>query len=179
MGPVEVQVRDTQTGREVNLTVIGILSESAPIEMAGLMRDALFDRVQTAEPYLTDLFGVQPLQSLSPEQIVTDLVPRWGALVERDAHGITIDLNFVDTDPQEVWRTRAAIASSTGSIASHGLHHGAQKSTMTGPGTLSTSSSKLASVTSLTAAPGALRGATAAPSRSPRARSPATSSTRR
>jgi putative ABC transport system permease protein len=37
MGPVEVQVRDTQTGRDVTLTVIGILSESAPVEMSGLL----------------------------------------------------------------------------------------------------------------------------------------------
>jgi putative ABC transport system permease protein len=37
MAPVEVQVRDTQTGRDVTLTVIGIVSESAPIEMSGLL----------------------------------------------------------------------------------------------------------------------------------------------
>ena len=37
MAPVEVQVQDTQTGRNVTLTVIGIVSESAPIEMSGLL----------------------------------------------------------------------------------------------------------------------------------------------
>jgi hypothetical protein len=83
---------------------------------------ALFDRVQTAEPYLTDLFGVQALQPLSPEQIVTDLVPRWGTLVERDAHAITIDLNegprvtfrpattlYVDGNPCDVEFARVAL----------------------------------------------------------------------
>jgi putative ABC transport system permease protein len=34
--PVDIQVRDRQTGQDVNLTVIGILSESTPLEMAGI-----------------------------------------------------------------------------------------------------------------------------------------------
>ncbi len=34
--PVSVEVRDPQTGRSVELTVIGILSETAPLEMAGI-----------------------------------------------------------------------------------------------------------------------------------------------
>jgi putative ABC transport system permease protein len=34
--PLEIQVRDRQTGKSVELTVIGILSESTPLEMAGI-----------------------------------------------------------------------------------------------------------------------------------------------
>jgi len=34
--PIPVDVRDRQTGRRVRLTVIGILSDSAPLEMAGI-----------------------------------------------------------------------------------------------------------------------------------------------
>ncbi|HSE81087.1 MAG TPA: FtsX-like permease family protein, partial [Gaiellaceae bacterium] len=34
--PIPVEVQDTQTGRTVELTVIGILSETAPLEMAGI-----------------------------------------------------------------------------------------------------------------------------------------------
>jgi len=36
MQPLDIQVRDRQTGKEVTLTVIGILSESAPLEMGGI-----------------------------------------------------------------------------------------------------------------------------------------------
>ena len=36
MHPVDIQVRDPQSGKDVTLTVIGILSESAPLEMAGI-----------------------------------------------------------------------------------------------------------------------------------------------
>jgi putative ABC transport system permease protein len=34
--PVRVQVRDPQTGRRVTLTIVGVLSDSAPLDMAGL-----------------------------------------------------------------------------------------------------------------------------------------------
>ena len=34
--PVRVDVRDPQTGRHVTLTVIGVLSDTAPLEMAGI-----------------------------------------------------------------------------------------------------------------------------------------------
>jgi len=34
--PVRVQVRDPQTGRRVTLTIVGVLSDSAPLNMAGL-----------------------------------------------------------------------------------------------------------------------------------------------
>jgi hypothetical protein len=43
----------------------------------------------------------------------------------------------------------AAISRSAGSIALHGRHHGAQKSTITGTSLASTSSANVASVTSL------------------------------
>ena len=36
MEPIPVQVRDAQSGKSVELTVIGILSETAPLEMAGI-----------------------------------------------------------------------------------------------------------------------------------------------
>jgi putative ABC transport system permease protein len=34
--PVPVQVRDPQTGRRVTLTIVGVLSDSAPLDMAGI-----------------------------------------------------------------------------------------------------------------------------------------------
>jgi putative ABC transport system permease protein len=34
--PVRVQVRDPQTGRRVTLTIVGVLSDSAPLDMAGI-----------------------------------------------------------------------------------------------------------------------------------------------
>jgi putative ABC transport system permease protein len=34
--PVEVDVRDPQTGRHLRLTVVGVLSDTAPLEMAGI-----------------------------------------------------------------------------------------------------------------------------------------------
>ncbi len=46
--PVSVDVRDPQTGRHVRLTVIGVLSETAPLEMAG---------ISTSQRTLTDTFG--------------------------------------------------------------------------------------------------------------------------
>jgi putative ABC transport system permease protein len=36
MQPVDIQVRDPQSGKDVTLTVIAILTESAPLEMAGI-----------------------------------------------------------------------------------------------------------------------------------------------
>ncbi len=46
--PVRVDVRDPQTGRHVRLTVIGVLSETAPLEMAG---------IATSQRTLTATFG--------------------------------------------------------------------------------------------------------------------------
>ena len=47
MRPVEVQVRDRQSGKDVTLTIIGILSESTPLEMAG---------IATSQKTLSDAF---------------------------------------------------------------------------------------------------------------------------
>jgi putative ABC transport system permease protein len=46
--PVRVSVRDPQTGRHVNLTVIGVLSDSAPLMMAGIW---------TSQQTLSPVFG--------------------------------------------------------------------------------------------------------------------------
>jgi putative ABC transport system permease protein len=46
--PVRVDVRDPQTGRHVRLTVIGVLSDTAPLEMAG---------ISTSQQTLTPIFG--------------------------------------------------------------------------------------------------------------------------
>jgi putative ABC transport system permease protein len=46
--PVKVDVRDPQTGRHVRLTVIGVLSETAPLEMAG---------ISTSQRTLASTFG--------------------------------------------------------------------------------------------------------------------------
>jgi putative ABC transport system permease protein len=55
--PIDVQVRDPQTGRSVRLTVIGVLSETAPLLMAGLW---------TSQTSLEPAFGdrVAPTQHL-------------------------------------------------------------------------------------------------------------------
>jgi putative ABC transport system permease protein len=51
--PVPVEVADPQTGRHVRLTVIGVLSDTAPLQMAGIL---------TSQPTLSATFGdrVQP-----------------------------------------------------------------------------------------------------------------------
>jgi putative ABC transport system permease protein len=51
--PIQIDVRDPQTGRGVRLTVIGVLSEAAPFEMAG---------ISTSQENLVPIFGnrVQP-----------------------------------------------------------------------------------------------------------------------
>jgi putative ABC transport system permease protein len=46
--PMPVDVRDPQTGRHVRLTVIGVLSETAPLEMAG---------ISTSQPTVASTFG--------------------------------------------------------------------------------------------------------------------------
>jgi putative ABC transport system permease protein len=48
--PVFVDVRDPQTGRHVRLTVIGVLSDTAPLEMAG---------ISTSQRTLAALFGAR------------------------------------------------------------------------------------------------------------------------
>ena len=51
--PIPVDVRDPQTGRRLRLTVIGVLADTAPLEMAG---------ISTSQQSLTPVFGsrVQP-----------------------------------------------------------------------------------------------------------------------
>jgi putative ABC transport system permease protein len=51
--PIKVQVRDPQTGRQVRLTVIGVLSDNVPLSMAGIW---------TSQSTLSPAFGarVQP-----------------------------------------------------------------------------------------------------------------------
>ena len=51
--PIQIDVRDPQTGKGLRLTVIGVLSETAPLEMAG---------ISTSQQALTPVFGdrVQP-----------------------------------------------------------------------------------------------------------------------
>jgi putative ABC transport system permease protein len=46
--PIPVDVRDPQTGRHVRLTIIGVLSDTAPLEMAG---------ISTSQHTLTPVFG--------------------------------------------------------------------------------------------------------------------------
>ncbi len=46
--PIQIDVRDPQSGRSVRLTVIGVLSETAPLEMAGVF---------TSQQELTPVFG--------------------------------------------------------------------------------------------------------------------------
>ena len=46
--PVKLDVRDPQTGRQVRLTVIGVLSETAPLDLAGIM---------TSQRTLSSTFG--------------------------------------------------------------------------------------------------------------------------
>jgi putative ABC transport system permease protein len=48
--PVRVDVRDPQSGRRLQLTVIGVLSDTAPLEMAG---------ISTSQRTLTAAFGVR------------------------------------------------------------------------------------------------------------------------
>ena len=48
--PVRVDVRDPQTGRRLRLTVIGVLSDTAPLEMAG---------ISTSQRTLTAAFGAR------------------------------------------------------------------------------------------------------------------------
>ncbi|HEX3331979.1 MAG TPA: FtsX-like permease family protein [Gaiellales bacterium] len=48
--PVQVEVRDPQTGHRVRLTVIGVLSDTAPLEMAG---------ISTSQRKLTAAFGAR------------------------------------------------------------------------------------------------------------------------
>jgi putative ABC transport system permease protein len=69
MRPVDVQVRDTQTGRDVTLTVIGILSESTPLEMAGIatsqktLAAAFPGRVYPTIFYFDTAPGIDPAQA--------------------------------------------------------------------------------------------------------------------
>jgi putative ABC transport system permease protein len=60
--PVPVEVRDEQTGKSVRLTVIGILSETAPLEMAGLSTSqASLDDAFPGRAYPTIFyFGLAP-----------------------------------------------------------------------------------------------------------------------
>jgi putative ABC transport system permease protein len=46
--PVKLDIRDPQTGRHVRLTVIGVLSETAPLDLAGIM---------TSQHTLSSTFG--------------------------------------------------------------------------------------------------------------------------
>ena len=71
---------------------------------------------------------------------------------------------FIRTSPSPC---SAVSASRIRSIALHGLHHGAQKSTIVGPDAASTSASNVASVTSLTVCPAPLPPAAAAPTPAP------------
>jgi putative ABC transport system permease protein len=55
--PLQVTVRDPQTGRQLTVTVIGVLSDTAPLEMAG---------ISTSQPTLAAVFGerVEPTSHL-------------------------------------------------------------------------------------------------------------------
>lgn len=55
--PIQIDARDPQSGRSVRLTVIGVLSETVPFEMAG---------ISTSQQTLTPIFGnrVQPTVQL-------------------------------------------------------------------------------------------------------------------
>jgi putative ABC transport system permease protein len=69
--PISLAVRDPQTGRQVRLTVIGVLKESAPLEMVGITTSqqtvdhAFPGRAQPTIHYLRVASGVNPEQAAS------------------------------------------------------------------------------------------------------------------
>jgi putative ABC transport system permease protein len=53
--PVEITVRDPQTAQETRLTVIGVLSDAVPLELAG---------IQTSQATLADAFGERAVPTM-------------------------------------------------------------------------------------------------------------------
>jgi putative ABC transport system permease protein len=53
--PVQVVVRDPQTAQETRLTVIGVLSDAVPLDMAG---------IATSQETLTDAFGIRAVPTI-------------------------------------------------------------------------------------------------------------------
>jgi len=83
--PVKVEVRDPQTGRRLRLTVIGVLSDTAPLEMAG---------ISTSQRTLSAAFGarVQPTVYLFALRHGVDPVATAKALESAFlAHGMQAD----------------------------------------------------------------------------------------
>jgi putative ABC transport system permease protein len=83
--PVPVEVRDPQTGRRLRLTVIGVLSDTAPLEMAG---------ISTSQRTLSAAFGarVQPTVYLFALRHGVDPVATAKALESAFlAHGMQAD----------------------------------------------------------------------------------------
>jgi len=76
--PVEEWAADT-------VTLEGI---RALVDVVG--QSVLFDRVSLPSPYLTDLFGVQILRSLTPEEVRGDLVPLYAEVAGDTPYALTL-----------------------------------------------------------------------------------------
>jgi len=76
--PVEDWAADTVTleGIRALLDVVGT--------------SVLFDRVSLPSPYLTDLFGVQVLRPLTPEEVRSDLVPLYAEVMGDTPYALTL-----------------------------------------------------------------------------------------
>jgi hypothetical protein len=76
---------------------VAVVPDTLTLEQVRALIDSvgapqLFERVSQPDAWYTDLFGIQPLQPVDAETVVSDLVPAHATLVDRDVHSVTLDL---------------------------------------------------------------------------------------
>lgn len=78
--------------------------------------DRLYERVAVPSPFLTDLFGYQPVADLTPAQILEDLVPDHASVVERTPDALTLDFT---AGPRVVFRFGSELVFNQNSVDGH------------------------------------------------------------